>query len=110
MSGTSEAQAAAADEMVGNWVIENSAENTELDGVQSLTINPDGSAVKKYKSFSVAKRWSISRGKFVVVDVAGVTPGPPEEYAFSFVDSAKKNLVLRALNSYSSKEIKLSKR
>ncbi len=101
--------AATPEEVVGSWLVENASENHELQGVTSLSVKPDGTAVKSYKSSTFAKRWSISKGNLVLVDAPGVTPGPPEEFVVAFLDSAKKQLRLKSATARRAIEIKLSK-
>lgn len=103
------ARAAARDELVGTWLVENSADKHEWKDVQSLTLQADGSAIKRFKSSTFAKRWSLSKGKLVIADVPGMPPGPSDEFVVSFADPAKRQLRLK--NSYSSraKEIRLAK-
>src|SRR5687768_4889970 len=55
------ARAAARDELVGTWLVENSADKHEWKDVQSLTLQADGSAIKRFKSSTFAKRWSLSK-------------------------------------------------
>jgi hypothetical protein len=102
-------QAATPSELVGDWMVENPTENHELQGVKSLIINADGNAIKDYKSSKFAKKWSLSKGKLVLVDVPGITPGPPEEFVVDFSDPGKTQLRLKNPRSNRAKEIRLVK-
>jgi hypothetical protein len=102
-------QAATPSELVGSWTVENSTENHELRGVKSLIINADGSAIKDYKSSKFAKKWHLSKGKLVLVDEPGTTPGPAEEFVVDFADPGKRQLRLKNPRSNHPKEIRLVK-
>jgi len=101
--------AANPNEVVGIWTVENSTENHELEGVKSLAINADGTAIKSYESSKFTKKWSLSKGKLVFADVPGVTPGPPEEFFVDFADASMRQLRLKNSESKHAIEIRLIK-